>query len=230
MKPHAAMVFAAGFGTRLGDLVKDRPKPLIEVAGRPLIDHALEIVKTAGVEHCAVNLHYLADQLRAQLKDRPGLTLVHEFPDILDTGGGLLNAVDIVGEGAVFTLNSDTVFRGTNPLLQLKAFWNPTQMDALLLLSAPESAIGHTGHGDFTWSEDNRIRRCEKGENGYVYTGAQIIDTRCLSSVGKRVFSFNQVWNRLISDGRLAGVLYPGKIGDAGTPEGIRASETLLTS
>ena len=228
MKPDSAMVFAAGFGTRLGELVRDTPKPLIKVAGRPLINHALDIVDAAAVTRCAVNLHYHADKLAAYLENRPELFLLHEFPDVLDTGGGLLNAVDALGNGPVFTLNSDTVWSGANPLLELAESRPPGSADALLLLVPPESANGHQGGGDFVFTENARIRRAGPGERGFVFTGAQIIDTGCLARIGKKIFSFNEVWDRLIPGQRLAGVVHCGEIGDAGTPAGLKACEEML--
>ena len=222
------MVFAAGFGTRLGDLVKDTPKPLIKVAGQPLIDHALDIVDGAAVTRCAVNLHYHADKLAAHLANRPELILLHEYPDVLDTGGGLLNAVDVLGNGPVFTLNADTVWSGANPFLELADSWSPDSADALLLLVPPESANGHLGSGDFVFTENACIRRVGPGERGFVFTGAQIINTGCLAQIGKEIFSFNEAWDRLIPEQRLAGIVHCGEIGDAGTPAGLKACEEML--
>ena len=224
MTPQSAMVFAAGFGTRLGPLVEHQPKPLIKVAGKPLIDHALDIVEDAGVARCAVNLHYRSSQLENHLRGRRNLTLLTESPDLLDTGGGLLNAVSVVGKGPVFTLNADTVWSGPNPLLKLAQAWKPDSMEALLLLVPTECAIGHQGGSDFVRTEERRLRRAAEGELGFVYTGAQIIDTRCLPATGERVFSLNVVWNRLMNKGTLAGTVYKGVIGDAGNPSGLRAS------
>ncbi|MCY3878322.1 MAG: nucleotidyltransferase family protein [Rhodobacteraceae bacterium] len=220
------MVFAAGFGTRLGTLVADRPKPMIQVGGRLLIDHALDIVGGAGIHNPVVNLHYHAAKLAGYLQHRPGVQTVLERPQILDTGGGLSNAVNLLGRGPVFTLNSDTVWKGGNPLTKLTDDWKPEMMDALLLLVPACRAHGHSGAPDFALDPDGRIRRA--GNSGLIYTGAQIIDTRILDGVEKKVFSLNEVWNGLIRCRRLYGIEYPGEIGDAGSPEGIEASEKLL--
>lgn len=227
MKPKSAMIFAAGFGTRLGDLVKEVPKPLVQVGGKALIDHALEIVDKAGIYQCAVNLHYHADKLACHLANRPNLLLIKEHPEILDTGGGLLNAIDVLGTETIFTLNSDTVWRGKNPLHQLNDHWPRKDIDALLLLVSPDSVWGHSGHCDFVFDSNGIVQRAETPE-GYVYTGAQIIKPNCLKQIGKRIFSLNEVWDRLISVRRIAGVVYSGKIGDAGTVQGLKASEDLL--
>lgn len=227
MKPQSAMIFAAGFGTRLGAIVKDIPKPLVQVAGKALIDHALEIVDTTNISRCAVNLHYHAEKLANHLSTRPELILLQEVPDILDTGGGLLNATKKIGHGPVFTLNSDTVWNGVNPLSALADHWPKKGIDALLLLVPPQTAVGHNGTSDFTLSPNGLVQRAQ-GTQGYVYTGAQIINTYCLMAIDKQIFSINEIWDQLIKEDRLAGVVYSGKIGDAGTPYGIKATELML--
>lgn len=220
-----AMIFAAGFGTRLGRLVADTPKPLIEIRGQTLIDHALDIVDDAGVGECVINLHYHGDKLASHLAHRRNVTLLWEYPDILDTGGGLSNAIDILGNAPVYTMNSDTIWRGPNPLLQLTRYWCAEQMDALLLLIPANKAIGHISKGgDFVISDRGRARRVRQNEkDGLIFTGAQIINTTCLSSIDKRVFSLNEIWDHLIDIGRLAAITYDGDIGDAGTLTGLES-------
>jgi len=143
------MIFAAGFGTRMGALTRDRPKPLIEVAGRALIDHALDLVTAYAPPRTVVNLHYRAAQLAAHLDGR-GVRLSHETPDILDTGGGLRAALPLLGDGPVLTMNSDAVWQGPNPLSHLASLWDGARMGALLLCLPPDRALGHSGSGDFT--------------------------------------------------------------------------------
>ncbi|MEY3532096.1 MAG: hypothetical protein RI979_120, partial [Pseudomonadota bacterium] len=150
------MVFAAGFGTRMGALTAHRPKPLILVAGRPLIDHALDLADQAGAGPVVVNTHYLADQIARHLAGRP-VTLSHEADEILETGGGLRKALPQLGYGPVMTLNSDAVWTGQNPMSQLAAQWDPERMDALLLLLPVDKATGHKGTGDFLIGADGRI-------------------------------------------------------------------------
>ncbi len=118
------MLFAAGFGTRMGDLTKSRPKPLVEVAGRALLDHALSLVSGAGGARTVVNTHYLGDQIADHLAGKD-IALSHEAPDILDTGGGLRNALPLLGQDTVMTLNTDAVWAGPNPLSLLNAAWDP---------------------------------------------------------------------------------------------------------
>lgn len=223
-QPSAVMLFAAGFGTRMGALTATRPKPLIEVARRPLIDHALDLVAQAGLHRIVVNIHYRADQIRAHLAGRPGILLSHETPEILETGGGLRQALPLLGQGPVFTLNTDAVWTGPNPLLALASAWRPDRMDALLLLVPARRATGHPGRGDFLRDADGRIRPGP----GDVYSGAQIIRTDLLDGIGDRAFSMWRLWDRMIGDGRAYGLEHAGGWCDVGHPAAIPLAESLL--
>lgn len=223
-QPSAVMLFAAGLGTRMGPLTANRPKPLIEVAGRPLIDHALALVETAGLARTVVNTHYLADQIRAHLAGRRSVTVSDETDEILETGGGLRRALPLLGPGPVFTLNTDAVWTGPNPLATLAAAWRPDRMDALLLLVPRERAIAHPGKGDFLTDEAGRIRPGP----GAVYTGAQIIRTDLLARIEDRVFSMWRLWDRMIAEGRAYGIEHEGGWCDVGHPAAIPLAETLL--
>lgn len=229
MTPDAAMVFAAGLGTRLGHLAKSTPKPLIEVGGRPLIDHALDIAEQAGVGRVVVNVHYMAERLSRHLENRKGVAVSDESGELLETGGGLLKALPLLDSACVFTINSDAVWKGGNPMARLRAAWDPSAMDALLLLAPLPRAVGHRGTGDFVMAANGRIRRCKPGEGGLVYTGAQIIRTAGLAEVGKRVFSLNVAWDGMLERGRLFGIEYSGEFADAGTPQGLELAESLDT-
>ncbi|SIO49566.1 MurNAc alpha-1-phosphate uridylyltransferase [Rhodovulum sp. ES.010] len=224
MPPDTLMLFAAGFGTRMGALTADRPKPLIDVAGKPLIDHALTLAEEANLGRIVVNTHYRAAQLEAHLAGRAAVRISRETPEILDTGGGLRHALPLLGAETVFTLNSDAVWAGPNPLRHLAGAWDPSRMDALLLLIEPGRARGRSGDGDFTRAADGALRR----GGPMVYTGAQILHTGGLGRIDQPVFSLNRVWDRLIADGRLFGVRYPGLWCDVGHPEGIAAAERML--
>lgn len=224
LSPDAVMIFAAGFGTRMGALTAHRPKPLIEVAGKPLLDHALALAEALPARRIAVNAHYRAAQIAAHLSARPGVTVVFESPDILETGGGLRNALPVLGEGPVFTLNSDSVWTGANPLATLARAWDATRMDGLLLLIPGDRALGHDGAGDFVLATDGRLTRGPQA----VYSGAQIIDPARLAGMDGTVFSLNVVWNRLIAEGRLHGIVHPGGWCDVGRPESIPLAEAML--
>lgn len=221
--PEALMLFAAGRGTRMGALTAGRPKPLIEVGGRALIDHALTLAEAAGIARLVVNLHYLGDQIAAHLARRPGIALSREA-ELLDTGGGLRAALPLLGPGPVFTLNSDAVWTGANPLEELRAAWDGARMGALLLL-APASAVrGRQGPGDFALAPDGRITR----GGDHVYLGAQILRPEGLAAIPDRVFSLNRLWDGMIAEGTAFGTVHAGGWCDVGHPAGLAEAEAML--
>ncbi|SDE38671.1 MobA-like NTP transferase domain-containing protein [Salipiger thiooxidans] len=223
--PDALMLFAAGFGTRMGALTADRPKPLIEVAGKPLIDHALDLTEGLGTLRRVANAHYRADQIEAHLLGRE-VAVSREEPRILDTGGGLRAALPVLDADPVFTLNTDAVWSGPNPLNLLTDAWDPDRMDALLLCVPLPRAVGRKGGGDFSIRDDGQLSR----GGDFVYTGAQILRTGRLAEISEPVFSLNLVWNAMSADERLFGLPYPGRWCDVGHPEGIRLAEEMLAA
>ena len=222
MTPRAILIFGAGLGTRMAPLTNDRPKPLVEVAGRALIDHALGIARAAGTGRIVVNTHYRADQMRAHLAAR-GVQISHE-PKLLETGGGLKRALPLLGTGPCFTLNSDAVWTGPNPLDTLAAAWDPDRMDALLLCLPANRATGHRGQGDFSMDADGRLHR----GGPLIYTGAQIIKPDLAAREDDGAFSLNRVWDRIAAEGRLFGAIHDGGWCDVGRPESIPLAEGLL--
>ncbi len=218
------MILAAGFGTRMGALTADRPKPLISVAGLALIDHALAQAKGAIAHPVLVNGHYRADQMAAHLSGR-GIHFMEETPEILDSGGGLKNALTVLGTGPVFTLNADTVWHGPNALNTLLSAWDPTCMGAALLMVPQTRAVGRLTGGDFAMERDGRLTW---DKTGAVYTGAQIIDARIVADWPDRVFSLRAVWQTLMDEGKLFGVMYPGQWADVGHPQGIALAEGMI--
>lgn len=218
------MLFTAGLGARMGALTADRPKPLIEVGGRALVDHALAQVDGAGIGRVVANIHYLADRITAHLSGRGNIRFSDETETILETGGGLRKALPLLGDGPVFTLNTDAVWTGANPLAELRAAWDPARMDGLMLLVPSGRATGHAGPGDFDRDADGRLRR----GRSFVYTGAQIVATGGLAAIPDRVFSLNLLWDRMLADGRLFGVVHDGGWCDVGRPEAIPLAEALL--
>lgn len=220
------MLFAAGFGTRMGQLAAHRPKPLIPVAGRALIDHALELADAAGAGPRVVNLHYLGDQIADHLAGRD-VAHAWEPAGILETGGGLRAALPLLGSGPVMTLNTDAVWTGHNPLIQLSNTWDDATMDAVLLLLPASQARGHAGTGDFVMDVGGRLTRA-KGAPGAVYLGAQILRTDSLAAMPEAAFSLNRVWDRMIDDGRAFGLIHQGGWCDVGSPAGIAEAEAML--
>ena len=232
--PDSAMILAAGFGTRMGALTRARPKPLLTVAGRALIDHALDAAVAAGVRRAVVNLHYLGGMIRAHLAGRttPEIAFSEESPAILDTGGGVVHALPLLGPGAFFVLNSDALFAGRDPLAVLAGSWRPERMDALLLLVPGSRARAYTRAGDFFLDADGGPprRRGAAPIAPLVFSGAQILTPRALDGEPDGPFSLNLVWDRLIGAGRLAAVTYPDAWVDVGTPEGLAEAERALAA
>lgn len=216
------MLFAAGFGTRMGDLTKDRPKPLIEVAGMPLIDHTLELAKAVEPRNLVANTHYLAEQIANHLAET-SVAISHE-PEILETGGGLRHALPLLGGGPVFTANTDAIWKGPNPFTILRDAWREEDMDALLLCVPSKNAIGHAGNGDFLIDPDGRLTRGQ----GAIYGGIQIIRTEGLVDIQESAFSLNVLWNRMAENNRLLGVMYPGQWCDVGSAKGIELANKML--
>ncbi len=221
--PRAVMLFAAGFGTRMGALTRDIPKPLIPVAGRPLITHALDLARAVDPERIVANLHYKPDMLAAHLEPQ-GVLLSVELPEILETGGGLRAALPLLGPGPVYTMNTDAIWVGPNPLALAREAWNPDIMDALLVCVPVGQATGHRGAGDFEADSTGRIRRGP----GLVYGGVQILKPDGLLDFTESAFSLNLLWSRMQDQQRLFAVRYPGRWCDVGHPEGIAMAEAVL--
>ncbi|MEX0283856.1 MAG: nucleotidyltransferase family protein [Paracoccaceae bacterium] len=217
------MIFAAGFGTRMGDLTKTQPKPMIEVAGKPLIDRALDLATGAGLSKIVVNTHYLADVLETHLVDKQVL-ISRETPDILETGGGLKNALSLIDASCVTTFNPDAIWAGPNPISVIQSAWQPDKMDALLLCVPLDRAIGRMGGGDFEVDEEGALRR----PGDLVYGGVHIIKTHCVAEVDEAAFSLNVVWNRLAAENRVCVEIFEGYWCDVGTPEGITLAEQMI--
>lgn len=221
--PIALMLFAAGFGTRMKHLTAHQPKPMVKVAGRALIDHALELAHGVAAAPIVTNLHYLPHMLEKHLAGTDVRT-IREEPDILDTGGGLRNALPHLGINPVLTLNSDAVWAGPNPLQMLIEAWDPSRMDALLICVPMARVHGRGGMGDFDIDPNGRLHRGSET----VYGGAQIMKTDLLETVSEAAFSLNVVWNEMAKDGRLFGLSYPGHWCDVGHPGGIAEAEAML--
>jgi MurNAc alpha-1-phosphate uridylyltransferase len=222
-KPNAVMMFAAGFGARMKHLTQDQPKPMVKVAGRPLIDYALDLATGIAPDRIVANLHYKPEPLLDHLRGRNVQTIV-EKPDILETGGGLRNALPLLGSGPVFTMNTDAIWVGPNPLTMLLDAWNPDTMDALLIGIPTRQAVGHSGKGDFALGQDGHLTRGP----GVIYGGVQIIKTDLLDTIPDHAFSLNLLWDKMLVQGRLYGLGYTGQWCDVGHPEGVTLAENML--
>jgi len=232
--PHTAMIMAAGLGKRMRPLTATRPKPLVEVGGKALLDHVLDRLRAAGVRNVVVNVHYLADALEAHLATRASglnVTISDERRQLLETGGGLVRAEPLIDCDPFLALNSDNLWiDGPADTLKLLASqWDGDKMDALLLLVPQARAIGHKGQGDFHMDRVGRIRRRERSHVApFVFTGIQIASKRLLRDAPSGPFSTNILWDRAMEEGRAYGAVHQGLWFDVGTPQSIPMTEAVL--
>jgi MurNAc alpha-1-phosphate uridylyltransferase len=221
--PEVAMVMAAGLGKRMRPLTATRPKPLVEVAGKPLLDHCLDRLRAAGVRKAVVNVHYLPDALEAHLNNRDQL---------LETGGGLVKALPMIDADPFLAVNSDNLWIDgpVDSLRHLAAHWNEERMDALLLLVPLAQAHCHAGQGDFHMSAAGAIRRKKPGAVApFVYTGIQMLSKRLFEGeVPEGPFSTNLLWDSAIEAKRCFGAVHQGLWFDVGAPPNIRKTEEIL--
>lgn len=232
--PHTAMIMAAGLGKRMRPLTASRPKPLIEVGGKALLDHVLEKLHAAGVRRIVVNVHYLADAVEAHLASRAhGLEVVisNERNLLMETGGGLVQAAPLIDCDPFLSLNSDNLWVDgpADTLKLLASHWDDAKMDALLLLVPLARALNHKGMGDFHMTRSGRLRRRERSHVApFVFTGIQILSKRILRDAPDGPFSTNFFWDRAIEEGRCFGAVHQGLWFDVGTPKSIQLTEAAL--
>jgi len=228
-----AMVLAAGFGERMRPLTLRMPKPLVPLAGRPLIDHVLDRLARAGVKTAVVNVHYLPEQLEAHLAARkgkaPDIVISDERGVLLDTGGGAKKALPLLGRGPFFIHNADSVWsEGAAPALpRMLKLWNPTTMDCLLLLAPVATSIGYGAKGDFSMTADGRLeRRGERQVVPFAFAGVSLCDERLFKDAPDGRLSLNLLWDRALAKGRLYGMRLDGTWMHVGTPEALAEAET----
>ena len=232
--PSTAMVLAAGLGKRMRPLTATRPKPLVEVAGKPLLDHVLERLRAAGVKKVVVNVHYLAEAVEAHLKKNPhglDIMLSDERSLLLETGGGMVKAQSLIDADPFLVVNSDNLWIDgpADTLRLLASHWDGDRMDALLLLVPHARAENHKGLGDFHMDRTGRLRRRDRSRVApFVYTGIQIVSKRLLRDAPSGPFSTNFLWDRAIEEGRCFGAVHHGLWFDVGTPKAIKATELTL--
>ena len=229
-RPKRAMVLAAGLGKRMRPITATTPKPLVEVAGRSLIDHGLDRLAAAGVETAIVNVHYLADLVEHHVLKRaaPNIVVSDEREELLDTGGGILKALPHFQDDAFILLNSDSFWiEGVRPNLDmLVKAWNPETMDVLLMVAPTVHSIGYSGRGDFMLTPDGHLkRRAERGVAPFVYAGAAVLHPRLFSDAGAGAFSLNRLFDTAIERDRLFGSRMEGVWFHVGTPEAIKLAE-----
>jgi MurNAc alpha-1-phosphate uridylyltransferase len=227
-----AMVLAAGLGKRMRPLTASQPKPLVRVAGKPLIDHALDRVAEAGIPRAVVNVHYLADALEAHVTARaaPMVAVSDEREQLLETGGGMVRALPLLPD-PFFCINSDNIWLdGPKDVFHdLSDAWDAKRMDALLALVPHRGAHNFRGKGDFSLDATGRIARRRSGRIApFIYTGIQLVSHRLLREAPEGPFSTNVLWDRAIEEGRLYGIAFTGQWFEVGTPSAIPATEAAL--
>jgi MurNAc alpha-1-phosphate uridylyltransferase len=220
MTPSSVLLFAAGLGTRMAPLTNTMPKPMVQVAGKPLLEHAIGQCDGLRV---VVNVHYLADQIERYVDGRD-IVVSDETDVLLETGGGLKHALPLLKSNPVFTMNTDAVWRGANPIQTLTDAWSD-DMDALLLMIPRDAAVGHTGQGDFNIGTDGQLTR----GIDYVYSGVQIIKTDGLGQIPEATFSMWSLWTDMLARGTMHGVTYDGQWCDVGRPDSIPIAEAMLS-
>jgi MurNAc alpha-1-phosphate uridylyltransferase len=233
--PRNAMVLTAGLGVRMRPLTDKIPKPLIKVAGKALLDHVLGRLADAGVESAVVNVHHLAEQIIAHVKDRtrPRITISDERGLLLGTGGGVVKALPELGNTPFFHVNSDTLWiDGVTPnLKRLADAFDPAVMDALLLLAPAAGSVGYSGRGDFVMAGDGRLRkRTEREVVPFVYAGAAVLSPALFKSAPAGEFSLTLLFERAASAGRLYGLRLEGLWMHVGTPDAIAAAEAAIAA
>lgn len=229
------MVMAAGVGKRMRPLTATRPKPLVEVRGRALIDHVFDRLRAAGVQRAVVNVHYLADAMEAHLRHRVHdieVIVSDERAQLLETGGGIVRALPLLGDEPFIVVNGDNLWLDgpTDAIRQLAGRWDDAAMDALLLMVPYARAHNHNGQGDFHLAADGRItgRRKPGRVAPFVYTGVQIVSPRLIRDWPEGPFSTNLFWNRAIAAGRAYGLVHQGLWSEVNVPAAVGRTEALL--
>lgn len=233
--PTDAMVLAAGLGTRMRPITDVKPKPLVEVAGKTLIDHVLDKLAEDGVRKAVVNVHHHAAQMEAHLagRTRPEIEISDERETLLDSGGGVAKALPRLSGEAVFVLNADTFWLdgASRNVERLRRTWDPTRMDALLLVAALTASVGFDGAGDFFMGQDGRLRRRpERQVTPFAYAGVAIMSRASFEDAPQGPFSLNRLWNKAIEADRLFGLRLDGLWLHVGTPGAILEAEEAIAA
>jgi len=227
-----AMVMAAGHGTRMRPLTNDRSKAMVEVGGKPLIDHMLDRLAEVGVERAVINVHAHADHLEAHLRRRktgPKIIISDEREELLETGGGVVKALPLLGTDPIFICNIDAIWHPFAPALEhLMTQWNPRKMDELLLCARADWSLGYAGKGDFNIHDDARLTRREGDRADHVYAGVQIFKPELAKPFELERFSRNKIWDETLKRRKLFGMELPGYWMHVGDPRAVIASEAVL--
>lgn len=227
-----AMVMAAGHGTRMRPLTNDRAKAMVELGGKPLIDHMLDRLAAVGVERAIVNVHAHADHLEAHLRKRttgPKIIISDEREALLETGGGVVKALPLLGGDPIFICNIDAIWLEFGSVLPaMLRMWEPDKMDELFLLARRDWALGYDGQGDFDMMADARLRRREGETARHIYAGVEIFKPRLARGFEAKKFSRNLIWNETLKARRVFGLQLAGYWMHVGDPRALMAAEAVL--
>jgi len=232
MRPDTAVILAAGLGTRMRPLSLGTPKPLLKLAGRPIIAHALDRLRAAGVGRVIVNAHHLAERIEVFLQDYPAVVLQRE-PELLDTGGAIaaMRRKDLLPDAPFYVVNGDTywVDGPHDTLARMAEAFEPEAMDAMLLLARAAGAVAETGAGDFLWPRGEALRR--RGERDvapYLYAGVQLVSPKLFDGAPPPPFSVNFLWDQALARNRLGAIVHDGIWFHLSTPEDLARAEAVL--
>jgi len=236
--PTTAFVLAAGKGTRMQSHASDRPKPLVEIAGRTLMDRVLDNLNAIGVKCAVVNVHHMADMLEQHLTRRqggPSVAISDERAALLETGGGVVKALPLLGPDPIFVINSDALWQERpqetqgSLLRDMQTAFDPEKMDILLSLVPVEAAHGYHGRGDFHRSNDGQLSRIQPGETApYIFAGVQIIRPQIMTAYPMQPFSMNIAFDDTIKTGRLFGHVHNGPWYHVGSPAEVKTAEAAF--
>ena len=231
--PKKAMILAAGLGTRMRPITDKIPKPLVEVAGKTLLDYGLDALTRSGVEEAIINVHYHAEQIEQHVANRTDIkiTISDEREELLDSGGGIANALPLLGDDPFYLLNADSfwVEGCTQNLSRMSDGWDAQEMDIMLLLSCMKKAVGFGSKGDFSMDTDGRLlRRVEKKIAPFAYAGAAIINPSIFKGAPDGAFSLNKQFDTALEQERLFGVRLEGLWLHVGTPDAIYEAEDAI--
>jgi MurNAc alpha-1-phosphate uridylyltransferase len=230
--PETAMVLAAGLGKRMRPITDTIPKPLVEIAGKTLLDRSLDALAAAGVEKAVVNVHHFPDQIVSHVASRraPRVVISDERAGLLDSAGGIVKALPELGSEPFYILNADTFWidRGRSNLKRLALAWDPAEMDILIMLAEMETATGHSGGTDFVLAASGRLARSKGLPEGLIYAGAAIIEPRIFAGASAAPHSLNLYFDRAIGEGRLYGMTMEGHWITVGTPDAIPLAERAV--
>ncbi|WP_254424251.1 nucleotidyltransferase family protein [Thalassospira marina] len=232
LKPAQAMVLAAGLGKRMRPITDKMPKPLVPVAGKPMLDHVLDRLGDAGFDRVVVNNHYLGEMISDHVANRDFPVVVNSSEvELLETGGGVQNALPMLDDSAILVANADMYWtEGKDPLFErmIEAF-DAEHMDALLAIAPVDGAFGYDGAGDFFWQVDGRLKRRGSAVAApYFFTGVQILNPRLFEGLLPGNFSLNVVYDRALENGRCYGLVHDGRWFHIGTPEALQDAENAL--